>query len=283
MSSFMTDDTMIAVAEMSDFLDNLPDGFEYSFNGSILHDPARLNVFLHSSQYDRIFTRTFGGIIKVADEDELEEWRERVLSKPLFLDVMCFQPLTINYSTQAFTRHFAVFVNTKHPQIRSQIERGFTKAKCYMKQGIKFSVELDFSGPVRGWYSDVTQNSLETLLGDVDGKYGSVSILNHRDNIEMQCDDSLRSMIIYVSAWCCFIRLTDLDTEERISVGAEVKFLRPDDLITLTLSHRACVTQPVRAPPPTYEEPKRHTADSITVHPPSGVSSAALQIPKPQP
>nr|XP_006825784.1 PREDICTED: uncharacterized protein LOC102809401 [Saccoglossus kowalevskii] len=281
MGSSMPEDAMITVASMPDFLNSLPSCFQVLPDG-IYHDPHRVNVFLHSDQHKGTFRSTHGGTILVSNEQELEDWRQNILSKPMFLDVFCKRRVALGVVTIVYEIYFAVLINTRHPHIKQQIERGFNEARRLVSEGKNYSVEFDFTSPIREWYSDASQQINGMCAGSIFGKYGRLCITNtskfkpcFRCNLE-----TTRYWILCLP--CCLLscpfyslhrHLTCEDVN--ITIGAEVALLVPEHLVTPSLAgveisndsqyveHPAAI---VVQPPPSYEDcirtQPRNTSDT---------------------
>ncbi|XP_070565570.1 uncharacterized protein [Ptychodera flava] len=214
--------------------------------------------------------------IKVNNEDELENWRQSILSKPMFLDVFCTRRVALGVVTIVYKIYFAVLVNTRHPQIRQQLERGFGEAKRLMGEGKDFSIEFDFTTPVREWYSVASQQSSGSCSGSIFGKYGRVCITNSSKYAScFRCTRETAPWWVLCLPCClltcpCYAIHRGVTCEDiEITIGGEVTLMIPEHIVAPYLQaaaasavHNEYIERPAAimiqpARPPTYEESMR--------------------------
>ncbi|XP_077862430.1 uncharacterized protein LOC144344223 [Saccoglossus kowalevskii] len=174
---------MIGISLMEDFLNGLPSMFEIRWNDERGHsevhqDPSRVNVFVHSDRHAPDFPNTQGGLIQIETEDEFEVFATSFVAKPLFLDVFSQNRKRSGNFRVITSAYFAVLVNTKHPHIKEQLQRGIDEARKYISNGEKFALEFDFSDLIKEWFADTLGG--DTLCqGSYYSKYGRICITNH--------------------------------------------------------------------------------------------------------
>lgn len=138
-----------------------------------------------------------------------------------------------------------------------------------MSEGKDFSVEFDFTSPVKEWYSDASQQMDGMCAGSVFGKYGRLCVTNaSKYEPCFRCNRKTAAYWILCLPCClfscpCYAIHRQLTCEDSsITIGAEVGLLVPDHLVTSeitsvdTLQRSEYIEHPaaVVVQPPSYED-----------------------------
>ena len=156
----------VAVTEFGQFMRNLPSRFYKNGDEGEDHHPKDVNFFL-SDYEDEMLANTSGKVVKVENQEDLAELRERLMKKPIFLNVKleseyvdererekvyAGQNCVVATETLAAEICVMVYINPTHPFIKEQLEKHFNKCERLMSKRKHFSFEIRVDKIIKAWY-----------------------------------------------------------------------------------------------------------------------------------
>ena len=183
----------IAVISLQQFMGKLPVEFYKGENEKIHHDPNRINLFLDKED-KKLFANAYRKVVKVDTDEAFAVMKQRLLSLPIFLNVLLKEQYTEDYvvvqKTVANGMHVVAYINPTHPVIKAQLQKQFDECEQLIGKGKKFSFEIRVGEVLKSWYASY---STQHMFASYDSNGSTICVTNFRQ----RCNFCYHSL-----AWC---------------------------------------------------------------------------------
>ncbi|XP_062566180.1 uncharacterized protein LOC134228542 [Saccostrea cucullata] len=129
--------------------------------------------------------------LKVDSLEELQHLRNDLLTKPILFHIKVTHQTKKECEgidvSRIWKREFVVLVNTRHPSIREFLSYKLNEVTQKMQEGKRFCLKLDFSPPVKHWFSGMADPNFYWDNSRSSSDSGHMEIFIHNYNTPIEC------------------------------------------------------------------------------------------------